>query len=199
MEKIEQVKLVIIGDGAVGKTSLLLTVASGKFPTDYYSFNFVDSLCKNYRIEGKEIALGLWDTAGQDDYDRLRPLSYPQTDIFLICFSVDQPESFEKVRSKWVPEIKQYCPNVPYFLVATRTDLRQDPHSSLVLAENDMIPLSKDQGICMADEIRALRYFECSALKNENVDIIFQEAAKIGLETVHQKANEKEEMCYFLI
>jgi small GTP-binding protein len=51
-------------------------------------------------VDGKTISLGLWDTAGQEDYDRLRPLSYPQTDVFLICFSVVSPPSFENVRTK---------------------------------------------------------------------------------------------------
>jgi hypothetical protein len=51
-------------------------------------------------VDGKTISLGLWDTAGQEDYDRLRPLSYPQTDVFLICFSLVSPPSFENVKTK---------------------------------------------------------------------------------------------------
>lgn len=51
-------------------------------------------------VDGKPISLGLWDTAGQEDYDRLRPLSYPQTDVFLICFSIVSPASFDNVKSK---------------------------------------------------------------------------------------------------
>jgi len=50
--------------------------------------------------------LGLFDTAGQEDYDRLRPLSYPQTDVFLVCFSVTSPASFENVKEKWFPEVR---------------------------------------------------------------------------------------------
>ena len=62
--------------------------------------------------DGVPVSLGLWDTAGQEDYDRLRPLSYPQTDVFLICFSIVNPVSFENVRNKWGPEIRHHCPEV---------------------------------------------------------------------------------------
>lgn len=68
-------------------------------------------------VDGIQVSLGLWDTAGQEDYDRLRPLSYPQTDVFLICFSVASPSSFENVTSKWYPEIKHHCPDAPMILV----------------------------------------------------------------------------------
>ena len=51
-------------------------------------------------VDGKPISLGLWDTAGQEDYDRLRPLSYPQTDVFLICFTIVSPPSFDNVKAK---------------------------------------------------------------------------------------------------
>lgn len=69
------------------------------------------------QVDGIQVSLGLWDTAGQEDYDRLRPLSYPQTDVFLICFSIASPSSFENVTSKWYPEIKHHCPDAPIILV----------------------------------------------------------------------------------
>ena len=64
--------------------------------------------------------LALWDTAGQEDYDRLRPLSYPDTDVILMCFSIDSPDSLENIPEKWTPEVKHFCPNVPIILVGNK-------------------------------------------------------------------------------
>lgn len=80
-------------------------------------FHRFDNYSAPMVVDGISVSLGLWDTAGQEDYDRLRPLSYPQTDVFLICFSVASPSSFENVTSKWYPEIKHHCPDAPMILV----------------------------------------------------------------------------------
>jgi small GTP-binding protein len=74
-------------------------------------------------MEGLPTSLGFWDTAGPEDYDRLRPLSYPHTDIFVVCFSLVSPASFENVQAKWVPEIRHHCPNTPFILAGTKLDL----------------------------------------------------------------------------
>jgi len=66
------------------------------------------------------VELALWDTAGQEDYDRLRPLSYPDTDVILMCFSIDSPDSLENIPEKWTPEVKHFCPNVPIILVGNK-------------------------------------------------------------------------------
>ena len=67
-----------------------------------------------------QVELALWDTAGQEDYDRLRPLSYPDTDVILMCFSIDSPDSLENIPEKWTPEVKHFCPNVPIILVGNK-------------------------------------------------------------------------------
>lgn len=83
-------------------------------------FSF-DNYTANVFVDGRPISLGLWDTAGQDDYDRLRPLSYPDTDVFLICFSLVNPNSFANVADKWSPEISHHAPGIfdNYVLVIT--------------------------------------------------------------------------------
>lgn len=88
-----------------------------------------DNYSANVQVDGKPISLGLWDTAGQEDYDRLRPLSYPDTHVILICYAVDKPESLRNVQHKWIYELDQYCPGVPRILVACKMDLRPE-HSA---------------------------------------------------------------------
>ena len=68
--------------------------------------------------------------AGQEDYDRLRPLSYPQTDVFLLCFSVASPTSFANIKAQWVPEVRHYCPSTPVVLVGMKGDLRDGGNST---------------------------------------------------------------------
>ncbi|KAG9541852.1 hypothetical protein KCU97_g20190, partial [Aureobasidium melanogenum] len=119
-------KLVIIGDGACGKTSLLSVFTLGYFPTRY-----VPTVFENYvtdcRVDGKSVQLALWDTAGQEDYERLRPLAYSQAHVILIGFSVDTPDSLENVKHKWADEATERCPGVPIILVGLKKDLRDDP------------------------------------------------------------------------
>ncbi|XP_061822874.1 ras-related C3 botulinum toxin substrate 2-like isoform X2 [Nerophis lumbriciformis] len=115
-------------------------------------------------IGGEPYTLGLFDTAGQEDYDRLRPLSYPQTDIFLVCFSVVSPSSYENVKEKWVPEITHHCQSTPYLLVGTQMDLRDDHNTLEKLAKNKQRALMPEHGDKLARDLRAVKYVECSAL-----------------------------------
>lgn len=105
-------------------------------------------------IDNKHIELSLWDTAGQEEFDRLRSLSYDDTHSIMLCFSVDAPESLENVESKWVSEIVENCPGVSIVLVALKCDLR----SGGATDEAKEPVITYQQGLDVAKRIQALRY-----------------------------------------
>jgi len=189
------IKCVVVGDGTVGKTCMLISYTTDSFPGEYVPTVF-DNYSAPMVCDGVPVSLGLWDTAGQEDYDRLRPLSYPQTDVFLICFSVVSPSSFENVTSKWCPEIKHHCPDAPILLIGTKIDLREDKEALQALAENGHAPLKREQGQKLANKIRAVKYLECSALTQRGLKQVFDEAVRAVLRP--QPVRKRQRKCELL-
>ena len=174
-------KLVVVGDGECGKTCLLIVFSRDEFPEVYVPTVF-ETYVADIVVDGITVELALWDTAGQEDYDRLRPLSYPDTDVILICFSVDNPDSFENISEKWLPEIVHFCPTVPIVLVGNKKDLRNDPDVHNELAKRRLKPVTQEEGHIMASRIKAFTYLECSAKTREGVRQIFDTAARASLQ-----------------
>ncbi|KAJ1564841.1 Rho GTPase [Nowakowskiella sp. JEL0078] len=186
----QTIKCVVVGDGAIGKTCLLISYTTNKFPSEYVPTVF-DNYAVTVMIGNEPYTLGLFDTAGQEDYDRLRPLSYPQTDVFLICFSIVAPPSFENVTEKWFPEVRHHCPGVPCLIVGTQVDLRDNPDTIAKLAKNRQRPIQPDQGEKLARDLRAVKYLECSALTQKGLKNVFDEAIIAALEPPSSNKSKK--------
>ncbi|TDL19246.1 small GTPase-binding protein [Rickenella mellea] len=173
-------KLVIVGDGACGKTCLLTVFTRGTFPEDYVPTVF-ESYVADVEIDGKHVELALWDTAGQEDYDRLRPLSYTNTHVMLVCFAIDSPDSLDNVREKWHSEVSHFCAGVPVILVGCKKDLRRDPETIEELRKTSQWVVSPEEGMAVAHKIYANHYLECSARTGEGVREVFQYATRAAL------------------
>ncbi|CAG60901.1 uncharacterized protein GVI51_J05445 [Nakaseomyces glabratus] len=172
-EKAIRRKLVIIGDGACGKTSLLYVFTLGKFPEQYHPTVF-ENYVTDCRVDGIKVSLALWDTAGQEEYERLRPFSYSGADVILIAFSVDNVESLHNARTKWAEEAFRYCPDAPVILVGLKEDLRKSKQEGIVF-------VNREDAEQVAKAIGAKKYLECSALTGEGVDDVFELATRSSL------------------
>ncbi|XP_076019975.1 rho-related GTP-binding protein RhoF [Genypterus blacodes] len=190
IKKREELKIVIVGDGGCGKTSLLMVYAKGDFPEKYAPSVF-EKYVTTISMGRKEIQLNLYDTAGQDDYDRLRPLSYQDADLVLVCFDVTNPTSFENVAIKWHPEVRHFCRDTPVILIGCKTDLRKDKECARKLKALNLAPVTYTQGEETQQLMKADLYLECSAKHQENVEDIFREATKTALAAIRKRRNNR--------
>jgi len=173
-DKDVSVKLMTVGDGAVGKTSLLMSFAQDKFPSEYVPTVFDNYNCTMLH-DNFTVSLGLWDTAGQQDYETLRPLAYPGTHVFLVCFSLVSRPSFSNVPDVWLKEIKKNCPTVPFVLCGTKSDLVGDmKYKDTIVRTEEAEKKAKDWG--------AVAYLECSGKTQKGLPQVFQTCVEIGLQ-----------------
>eukprot|EP00727_Mastigamoeba_balamuthi_P004242 m51a1_g13815 putative rho-related protein raca-like (571) ;mRNA; r:414260-416437 len=157
------IKTVVVGDKGHGDLGEYI-------PTVF------DNYAQRVTYNNHEVWLGLWSTSGQEDYPRLRPLSYPTTDVFLVCFSVDSRRSFESVRATWAPETMDFCPEAScWLLVGTKSDLRDDPNTLARLAQSNTTPVARQEGIDLALQLGAAKYVECSAMTGQGMHELFEE------------------------
>ncbi|PGH34265.1 GTP-binding protein rhoC [[Emmonsia] crescens] len=177
-------KFVVVGDGGCGKTCLLISYSQGYFPEKYVPTVFENYITQTMHVpSGKTVELALWDTAGQEEYDRLRPLSYPETDLLFVCFAIDCPVSLENVMDKWYPEVLHFCPTTPLILVGLKSDLRNKRTCIDLLKTQGLTPVTPEQGQAVAQRMGAI-YVECSSKEMRGVDEVFELAVNtaVGIE-----------------
>ncbi|KAK2083447.1 hypothetical protein P7K49_038683 [Saguinus oedipus] len=194
----KELKIVIVGDGGCGKTLLLMVYSQGSFP-EHYAPSVFDKYTASMTVGSKEVTLNLYDMAGQEDYDQLRPLSYQNTHLVLICYDVMNPTSYDNVLIKWFPEVTHFCRGTPMVLIGCKTDLRKDKEQLQKLRAAQLEPITYMQGLSACEQIRAALYLECSAKFWENVEDIFREAAKVALSALKKAQWQKQRRLCLLL
>lgn len=184
-----RVKTVLVGDGSVGKTCMVYSYAENKFPTDYVPTVF-DTFTATVHVDGRPRTLELLDTAGQEDYERLRALSYHETDVFILCYSIVHRPSLENIERRWAPEIKRVSPSSHMILVGCKMDLRNDQVELERLRQKGQRPITTQEGERVAKTISADSFFECSALTQQGLKDVFDEALLSAWDPLPRRAGD---------
>ncbi|XP_006269414.1 ras-like GTP-binding protein RHO isoform X1 [Alligator mississippiensis] len=190
-------KLTVVGDVACGKTCLLLAFCQEQFPK-YYEPTVFENYVTDIEVEGKPVKLMLFDVAGQRQINvqHIRSLFYQDTDVILMCFSVDNPNSLQNILDIWVPEVRHFCPTTPIVLVATKKELRNDESVQKRLAVMRQEPIRSAEGKALAASIGAYAYLECSAKTKEGVErlleVIGQAATQDGAKATRTQCTSCE-------
>ncbi|XP_046357582.2 rho-related protein racF2-like [Haliotis rufescens] len=151
------VRMVLVGDKFVGKSSLGSFYVLGYLPCDLLQMGQMKN--KTITKNGRLYTINLLETGSGDEYDRLRPLAYPNAEVMLLCFSVEKKESLELIQTKYFEEVLLHCPRVPQLLVACKTDLRETCEDTV----------SYDEGAAMV-KVLGCRYYETSSINNTGVE-----------------------------
>uniref|UniRef100_A0A6B2LJL8 Uncharacterized protein n=1 Tax=Arcella intermedia TaxID=1963864 RepID=A0A6B2LJL8_9EUKA len=163
---------------------MLMSYTSGEFPLDS-SVNMppiYDSYAPPRTVDGQAVNLVLWDTSGKKEYTKFRVSSYPDTDVFLVAFSVVDRSSLASVAREWVPEIEEACGKSRFVLVGCKADLREDPGVLRELEARNESPVSYEEALQASQHVGATTYMECSALTQEGLTPLFDAALHAALQ-----------------
>ena len=161
-----------VGNVLVGRSTLFVRYTKGEYPS-YIPPSLWEEYAATVTVNGEPYTLQMYNTAGDEDYDRLRPIFYQNADVIMLCFSVVDPCSYENITDRWRPEVHNFCPNVPIVLVGMKLDLRDDNFTLRDLKAKRERPITHNEGLEMQHKIGAVAYLECSALTKEGVNKVF--------------------------
>ncbi|CAI2380695.1 unnamed protein product [Moneuplotes crassus] len=196
MEEEISIKCVIVGDSKVGKTSILMSYGEDTMPDGH-----IPTVFENYtvavKVDDQVVSLSLWDTAPHEEYDRLRPLSYPGTDVFIICYSVTDSKSFKNVMDKWVPEIKKNCSPTPIVLVGNKIDADKDKSNMHESISNTRSSNTMESCCDVLDQNDISSIITTSAATKENLDHLFETVIKVAIKHKYksEEPNKKKKRC----
>jgi len=177
MKNSPPMKVVLVGDGSSGKTCMIESYMYDSFRNEYLPTVFDNHKCKVV-VEGTEYQITIWDTAGQDEYHVLKPLSYNGCDIFLICFTVTDGQQFYNAVHKWHHELSKKHSSIPKIFVGTKIDMRD---SNEVREGVLRVPPPTEAEITEQMASLDSKYLECSALTQEGLKGAFDFAIKLIL------------------
>uniref|UniRef100_A0AC35EXJ7 Ras-related protein Rab-21 n=1 Tax=Panagrolaimus sp. PS1159 TaxID=55785 RepID=A0AC35EXJ7_9BILA len=162
-------KVVLLGEGAVGKSSVLLRYIENKFNNKHLSTTQASFATRKLNIDGKDVELNIWDTAGQEKYHSLGPIYYRGSQGAILVYDITDERSFERIKN-WVRELQEVLKgSAALFVVGNKIDLEETR------------TISKETALQYAESVNA-NYHECSAKENINIDSLFDNIAKVMLE-----------------
>ncbi|XP_076017723.1 rho-related GTP-binding protein RhoU-like [Genypterus blacodes] len=177
----EALSCMLIGDGAVGKTSMIISYIFNGYNSEYKQTAF-DVFSGLVHVDGIPTRMKLIDTAGQEEFGHMRSLCYAHVDVFILCFSVVNPLSFDNITSKWIPQIRAGNSTSPIVLVGTQSDLRHNVNILIHLSQCNSKPVRFSKARRLARRIGAHEYVECSALTQQNLKEVFDCAVFAAME-----------------
>ncbi|KAF2494483.1 GTP-binding protein rhoA [Lophium mytilinum] len=183
--------MVAVGDGACGKTCTYIQFSKGNFPEVYVPTVF-ENYVADVEVDGNHVELALWDTPGQEDYDRLRLLMYPDSHAIMISFCIDSSDSLVNTVAKWISEVTHFCAGVPILLAGFKHDLKHDKATIEMISKWSQKPVTYGQGLAVAKYIGAAAYVECSAKTGAGIREVFEAMTRLTLRSV-KKAKKTTE------
>ncbi|KAL3873245.1 hypothetical protein ACJMK2_036385 [Sinanodonta woodiana] len=177
------VQCAIVGDGMVGKSAMAFCFLGQNLPNEYVATVF-ENYAGRISVAGEQYTVSIFDSAGQHCYEGLRAYTYKDSEVYVVCYSVVDRESFQNVRDFWIPEAKSSTKRrKPVILVGTQADLRSEESCNV-----DSV-VKVDEGNELAKEIGADCFMECSSFHNKGVKEVFENAVKTALKYRKKKTN----------
>ncbi|KAI3367798.1 hypothetical protein L3Q82_026634, partial [Scortum barcoo] len=187
----EELSCMLVGDGAVGKTSMIISYIFNGYSSEYRQTAF-DVFAGLVHVNGIPTRIKLIDTAGQEEFGHLRSLCYAHVDVFILCFSLVNPVSFDNITSKWIPQIRAGNLTSPIVLVGTQSDLCQSVDILIRLDQRGTTPVGLGQARRLARRIGAHDFMECSALTQHKLKDVFDCAILATIEHKHRGKKSKK-------